>query len=116
MSTHLKKNKHYIYVLRDGDEKVRRVILKHADESLILALSECAYNLLNNVQPLSEHCIEKLKPYKHIIRKLADPEGSVEKKRLLLNTRRYSGGFLSVLLSTLLPVLASSVLSKILKK
>jgi hypothetical protein len=79
---------------------MRRAIIGQADPSLITTLSECSLNTLNGAQPISPRCKALLTKYKGQLRQLAAPirTVSIQRKRRILQ----SGGFLSILLSSLL--------------
>lgn len=65
--------KHSLYVLRDSPAAVQKEILKHADETLILAISELALNILNGNLKIDPQCLSELRKYKTSLRALAYP-------------------------------------------
>lgn len=106
----LKKHYDILKVLRDGNTPLRKGILREADKDLITTLSECALNVLHKNQPVSAHCKRKLAVYKRELRRLASQNHKVgwKRKRKMLVQR---GGFLGVLLSSLLSGLIAKMLS-----
>ena len=85
--------------------KSRKLLLKKAKRPIIDALSECALNLLRGSIKLTEKQRKKLKRFKNYLRELADKRISLKKKKLI--TQR--GGFISALLSAILPVIGSLI-------
>lgn len=105
----LKSNKHILHVLRNTTPKVRKAILQSADDDLIKALVECVINTLNGNHKINTSTKTKLCKYKNCFRQLANPKVSLKKKRKIFIQK---GGFLGVLLSTLLSGLVGSLLNK----
>ncbi len=102
----IKQNKELIYLLSKSPRNFQRAILKHSDDEIIHVLVEIVLNALRG-----NCCIEgdtkcQLKKYKTTMRKLICPFTPIQDKRKLLIQ---SGGFLSILL----PTLISGVLSHI---
>lgn len=109
VAARLRKNIHLLHVLRQADRPLRNRILENADKDLVTTLAECSLNVLSSNQPISAKCKSALRKYKTVMRKLSQPHNRVswKRKRRLLNQR---GGFLGVLLSSVLGGLLSRVL------
>jgi hypothetical protein len=76
--------------------------LQQASTSQIKALSEVYQNLMN--QASSQHLIQKLNPFKTLIRRLASPKiNSTQRRQLLLCHTHQRGGF-AFLLPLLTPI------------
>jgi hypothetical protein len=56
-----------LHVLKSAKPKLRGVILKEADKNLILAIVECALNVLNG-----NSIKRKLRKHKNLLRRLTD--------------------------------------------
>lgn len=115
----LAKYKHYLHVLRDSPSSAQKVILKHADKKLILAICEICLNILNANIQLSAQSRRVLERYKNVLRDLAYPQKSqtgsgvkgkggkgtsgacLERKRTIL-LQKGNGAFLTTLISSAL--------------
>jgi hypothetical protein len=86
-------------------DKYRSAILKNADKKLINAICECVFNMLKGNLKVDENTKANLYKYKNILRKLVQ-KSSLKTKRKILQQK---GGFLQVLLPTILPTLISSI-------
>jgi hypothetical protein len=95
-----------LHVLKSAKPKLRGVILKEADKNLILAIVECALNVLNGNCKLRTCIKRKLRKHKNILRRLIDRSEkiSTKKKRII-----QKGGFLIPLLSAVLSGLTSLI-------
>ena len=96
-----KKDVDLLRILAKSDPRVVRGILKTADVKLINLLSECALNILNKNVPVSNKRKNMLKKYKKQMEKLAYGKLKLNGRKRILQT----GGFLSILLSTILPTI-----------
>lgn len=106
----LKSCKHVLHVLKSADPTLRRVILKHAPKQVIAALSQICLNTLRGNVRLSGRTKKLLKRYKNILRELASSTVRDSRKRRLLVQH---GGFLGILLSTLLSGIIGSLLNHV---
>ena len=95
--------KHLLSELAKPKSPYRIAILKKAQPQLILAICESIYNIIEGRVPISTDQKEKLKKYKIILRKLVQKNKLKYKKKLLVQ----SGGFLSVILPTVLSLISS---------
>lgn len=104
----LKRHLPLLQVLKNAPPALRKAIIKTADDGFMQTLSECSLNVLHGNQAISPKCKATLRKYRAELRLLASPrrEVSTVRKRRILSQR---GGFLSVLLGSLL----SGVLSKL---
>lgn len=105
----LKANKYILYTLNKAKPKLRKAIIKNSDDALIKALSEISLNTLNGNLELTGGAKNKLKKYKRKLRCIACPKRKLKSKRNILVQE---GGFLPVLISSLL----SSVIGALLEK
>lgn len=98
-----------LYVLKNSKPKLRKHILKLADPEIIKTLCEVCINTLNGNVTMPVKIINYLKKYKRAMRQLAFSKSNIPSKRSILVQR---GGFLPVLLGTLL----SGVIGQIIEK
>jgi hypothetical protein len=70
-----------LHVLKSAKPKLRGAILKEADKELILAIVECALNVLNGKCKLRECIKHKLRKHKKILRRLIDRSEKISSKR-----------------------------------
>lgn len=105
----LKRCRHILHVLKTADPKLRKAILHNAPKHLIHALSEICYNTLQGNVHMSKQTKAKLHPYKNVIRELANSRVKHGRKRRILQQK---GGFLGVLLGSLLSGLVGSLFHK----
>lgn len=93
---------HYLHVLqKNKNSRFRKTIIKHAPNSVIQALAEICFNTLKGNLELSPQEFKRLKRHKKALRLLSSPKlGTVRKRELL-----QKGGFLSLIVSTLLGIL-----------
>jgi hypothetical protein len=106
MSLKIKKNLHFLKVLKDVNEPSRKVILKNANRDLINSINECIYNILYNRQfILNKHKKAQLVKYKHSLRKLVNKKTSFNKRKKIIV--QSGGSFLPIILPTILSVLSS---------
>lgn len=101
----LKKHNATLRFLQKAPTPIKKRILEKASPELIRCICDCAHNVLQGNVPISEAHKRKLKKHKNSLRKLVDSKVSLKKKRKISQT----GGFLSLLLSALAPVLGGIV-------
>ena len=104
----LKENKHILYVLKKAEPKLRNAILKHVDNVVIKTIHEILFNIIYENHKINKSVLEKIKPYKNIIRNICSPQTSMKEKRQQLIQK---GGFLPIIISSVL----SGVIGKILE-
>lgn len=95
-----------LLMLTKARPKERNFILQHGGGELLKALSEIAVNTVNGNIPLNEKTLQKLKRYKRQFRSMACPKHSLKSKRNIVQR----GGFLSVLIGTVLSGIISHLL------
>lgn len=95
-------------MLTKAKPKERNFILQHGGGDLMKTLSEIAVNTLNGNIKLDGKNLTKLKRYKRQFRSMACPKRSLKSKRNIVQR----GGFLSVLIGTVLSGIISHLLSK----
>jgi hypothetical protein len=91
---------------------MRRSIIQNAPQDLINALCECIYNLLKGNVNLNESEKQKLSSYKKAMRKILNRISLKERKKILIQ----KGGFLEILLPSVISGLASIISSVITKE
>lgn len=108
----LMENQHTLQVLKNCKPIVRKLIIKHGNSELIKTLCEICINTLNGNVKISPKCKNRLKSYKNSLRKLTAPKVKLQAKKKILVQR---GGFLPVILSTILSGVIGSLIEKSLK-
>ena len=104
----LKKQLPFLEFLRGITPKNQRNIIKNADKSLLICLSEICLNLVRQNVPLTAKHIKKLKRFEPEIRTLAERKHSLAKRKKIL----LKGGLIPSLLS-ILPTLISGVIASL---
>ena len=107
MSSTVKDCSDYLHVLSKCNDVQRRGILKGADQKLVKAICECALNVVKGNIPLTPYHKRKLTPHKQTLRTLADKKRSLQSKKKIIVQK---GGFLPLLLSAIVPTIASLLL------
>lgn len=101
-----------LYVLKNSEPKLRKNILKEARPEVIKTLCEICMNTLNGNIKLPVKCKNHLKKYKRTMRQLSFTKANIPSKRKLLIQK---GGFLPVLLGTLLSGIAGQIIERVAK-
>ena len=101
----------FITFLKTKDPKKIREITKNLPKEVINALSEVVLNGLCGNIPLNNEDIEKLKPFKKLMKLLSNKSKSTRERQRLMSS--HSGGSL---LGVLLPLASSIIASLITKK
>lgn len=104
MSKRIKRNLPILKALLTLKPKEIRGFLCHASEDLILTLCEISLNVLKGHIPLTSGQYSKLSKQKKFIKLFANHKTGVKHKRKVMIQ---SGGFLPLLLSTVLPFVTS---------
>ena len=106
--------KHYplLDYMKNLKPKEQRMIIKGATRELLLTLSEICLNLIKSNIDLAPSEIDKLRPYQSQIYDLTKRNHSLKKRKQIIQR----GGFLSALLSAVLPALISSIIAVSKKK
>lgn len=112
MTKRLRANLDELKVLRKAKPKLRKSILRAAENDLITCLSECSHNVLNGNVQLTKKDKQTLKKHRKTLRELAKKKLSTAKRRSILVQR---GGFLPALLAPILTV-ATTLLSSLISK
>lgn len=108
----LKRNFDLLKLLSSCPKKLRNSIIKSGSKDLIDTICECIYNLLNGNINLQANEIEKLEKQKISLRKLLRLNGLKAKKKVLVQ----KGGFLQILLPSIITGLATIISSAISKE
>ena len=118
--TSIKKNKKvplsaqycdFILFLKSKDKSKIKEIVKNLHNPIINALSEVVLNGLCGNIPLNKSDIEKLKPFKKLMKLLSNKSHKVSSRKKLMSSKK--GGSL---LSIILPLAATAITSLISKK
>ena len=84
-----------------------------ASKEIVECVSQCCFNILNNSFPLKDKSSasvkRKLMPIRNDIRELSNPKVSLKKKRKILSKQQVGRGLISILASTLLPLIISAI-------
>ena len=84
-----------------------------ASKEIVECVSQCCFNILNNGFPFKDKSSatvkRKLMPIKNDIRDLSNPKVSLKKKRKILSKQQVGRGIISVLASTLIPLIISAI-------
>ena len=85
----------------------QKSLIKGADKEILYALSEICLNIINRNVQLTEEEKKKLRPYAEQIYQLSLKKHNLNTKRRIAQ----KGGLIGTLLTSLLPVLLSTVIS-----
>ena len=110
--SNVKRNFDSLKMLSCCPKKLRNSILNGAPKDLIDTICECILNLLNGNLDLKEIDKQKLDKHKFSLRKLLKRTSLKEKKKILIQ----KGGFLQILLPSIISGLASIISSVISKE
>ena len=110
MAGRLKKHIDELKVLKKAKPKLRKSILKAADNQLIHCLCECCHNVLNGNVELSAKQKKALQKHRRRLRELVAKKTSQKKRRDILVQ---NGGFLPALLAPVLGV-ATALITQLL--
>lgn len=108
----LKTNHHMLHVLKKSKPKLRQILLKNCNSEVIKTICEIAINILNGNHKVSKHTFKHLNKNKKILRCLACPKKSINIKRKLIIQK---GGFLPMLIGSVLSGVVGDLLSKYFK-
>ena len=92
-----------LHLLHKAKPSLRKAIIANGNEELIRCICDCALNILKGNAPISQQDKRRLGRHKQNLRKLTNRRFSLKKKRKVLQ----SGGFLSSILTAILPVIGS---------
>ena len=101
----LQKNASSLKLLHKAKPSFRRAIIANADRSLIQTIVDCCYNVLEKNISIDPKSKKNLAKHKKNLRKLVDRKLSLPKKRKIIQR----GGFLSALISAILPALGGLI-------
>ena len=104
MTTRLKKNHPTLKLLHKAKPKLVKAGINNSLPDFIHCLVDCCHNLLKGNIQITKQQKKRLEPYKETLRKLTKPI-SVNRKQKLIQR----GGFLTALLSAVIPTLAGLV-------
>lgn len=104
----IRRCRHFLQVLKTANPSLRKAIVRHASKDVIRAISEICLNTLNGNLNLNTKKKNLLKPYKKVLRQLASAKIKYNRKRRILQQK---GGFLGILLSTILSGIIGSLIN-----
>jgi hypothetical protein len=107
----LKRNYPLIKALQHANDKQRRLIIKKAKPELVQTIADICYNLTKGNIPISKNKRQKLVRFKTQLRRIADNNIGIRKKRKEIVQK---GGFLGAIIPAISIVasLVSGLLSK----
>jgi hypothetical protein len=105
MSKRMKRSLPYLQVMAMCKPKLRKMLVAHAPSDVVMAICECALNLLKGVIPLTLRQKRVLSRYKTHLRALANKKVSQKRKRKYLSQK--GGGILTSVLPPVLNVLGN---------
>lgn len=105
------KNKNFLELLCHSKNKFRKTLIENASNDQIESICEIVLNILNGNIELSEKQIKKLSKKKELLRALVKSGPAKEKKKLI-----QKGGFLQLLIPSIISGLATIVSSLISKE
>ena len=92
--------------------KEKNKLIKKVNNCVIKAIAELSHNCLIGNVPLSSCNYKKLGKYKNTLRKLSDKKISLNSKRKIIKQK---GGFLNILIPSVLALLSTVIEKKLLK-
>ena len=105
MSKRMKRSLPYLQVMMACGPKLLKMIVGHAPDHVLLAICECALNVLKGVIPLTQHQKRQLTRYKTHLRGLASKKVSKKQKKRYLTQK--GAGLLTTVLPPVINVLRS---------
>lgn len=103
----MERNAPLIRALYYATPQKRREILSYASPDFVQALCEIALNVSKGNVPLSSSQYKKLKSQKKIIKSLTNKRTGLKRKQQTL--AKQTGGFLPLLLSTVIPIIGGLI-------
>lgn len=103
------RNKKFLEYYLETDPKSRKSLIKGASQDQIKSLCEATLNVVKKNVSIPAHAKHALCKHKSIIKRIAFKKEPIAKKKKLLIQK---GGFLPVILNTILPLLATALFSK----
>lgn len=101
----VRRHAHVLCVLAKAKPKVVKELLSGADVSLLKAISECSYNVLQGRVKLTSEQKRRLSRYKTVLRTIVAKNTSCKRKKALAQ----KGGFLGALLGTVAPFILKAI-------
>lgn len=105
----LAENADFLKLLHTASARQRKQLIRIASKEQILAVCECAFNVLGKRVPLSSSQLKKLRKYKKFIYRIVDKRVPVPEKRRVLEQ---SGGFPFALLAPIVGGLLGGILQR----
>lgn len=102
----IKKHVHLLHILSKASPQQRKAILSTTSADQLKSICEICENFLRGNIPGVK--VQKLAPYKKVIRKLANNKIGLSSKRKLLK-QQTGGGFLPMIIPTVLKLLLGNV-------
>lgn len=99
------KNRAYLHSLIKSTPQKRKLLIKAATPDQLRSVFEATLNVANRNVPIRSNSLSKLRKYKSAINRVAFSKAHKTKRKILIQ----NGGFLPVLLSTVLGYLANQI-------
>jgi len=106
----LEKNKKFLKLLLLADRKIQKKLIQNSNKEQIYCICEIILNLLKGKIPISDDVFKLLNKEKKLLRKIVK-KSSLKNKKYLIQ----KGGFLQILLPTVISAL-SSIIGEIVKQ
>lgn len=104
------KNKEFLVVLSKCKPKLRKALLSGCSKEAMYAIIECILNVCNGNVYINKQDFDKLRPFNKTFKKLIDPKVELSNKKKIIIQK---GGFLEVLIPSIISGIASIVSSAI---
>ena len=110
MSRRILKNRRFLEYYLEADGTQRKKLLQHANKEQIDSMCECALNVVKRNVPIDDCTKSALCKHKNAICEVALKKRPLARRKKILIQK--GGAFLPIILQTVLPLLASALLSK----
>lgn len=108
MARRILRNQKFQEYYLEADKRGRQHLIKGANKDQINSLCEATLNVLNKNVPVDDGTKAALCKHKRAIHGVACKKTSIAKKKKIFQQK---GGFLPIILSTVLPLLANAILN-----
>lgn len=103
----------FVVLVQCDCKRMKKAIIQNADKQTIHSLCEIIDNLLNGNIHINEQTFKSLVNYKKDLRDLVKKSSLKNKKKLLLKKGIQKGGFLEILIPSVISGLASIISSAV---
>jgi hypothetical protein len=98
----IKKNYKLLEFIATCKPYIRQSILENADKNLINLLCECVFNVLNGTVKVDQKTLNKIKKYKHYLRKIGCQNKSLKQSQRIL--KQSGAGWIPFLIPPILEI------------